>query len=90
MRNAKNKNVRQDLKVSLATSEDMAHTKMFHLTEAVNNLVSVEAEDGEAVVEAGSVHEVDLKRPIPEKLLFLATGEGCATVEVKLSFSENV
>ena len=80
------KSTHQDMKVSFATSEDMTHSKTWHL----GDLGEAKAEADEVSEDVTQLnrrtHEIALKHPVPEKLLFLATGEGCATVQVLSDF----
>ena len=91
---------RQDLKISFATSEDLGHSKTWRMKSAgtsdntKNNGRDQEQGDvdddyeNEPIV-SHSIQHVWLEHPIPDKLFFLATGEGCGTAEVcKMQISE--
>ena len=74
----------QDLKISLATSEDLGHAKTWRMKGS--GLRNQDADGPDSMEEQLLVsHDtIQLEQPLPEKLFFLATGEGCATVEVRL------
>ena len=67
-----------DLKISFATSEDLGHSRTWRMKR--NRQENVEQQD-EPIVNH-SIQHVWLEHPVPQKLFFLATGEGCGTVEV--------
>ena len=71
---------KQDLKISLATSEDLGHSQTWRMTRGRKN--KNQGDLFEPIVNH-SIQHVWLEHPVPDKLFFLATGEGCGTVEVK-------
>ena len=80
---------RQDLKISFATSEDLGHSKTWRMktTDGVSgddpNLEEQSEDDYEnEPIVSHSIQHVWLEHPIPDKLFFLATGEGCGTAQV--------
>jgi len=93
-KNLSNPGERQDLKISFATSEDLGHSKTWRMKSAgtsdntKNNGRDQEQGDvdddyeNEPIV-SHSIQHVWLEHPIPDKLFFLATGEGCGTAEVQ-------
>lgn len=68
----------QDLKISFATSEDLGHSKTWRMKKGAK--ISQEEDENEPLI--GNLQHVWLQNPMPEKLYFLATGDGCGTVEV--------
>ena len=70
---------KQDLKISLATSEDLGHSQTWRMTRGRKN--KNQGDLFEPIVNH-SIQHVWLEHPVPDKLFFLATGEGCGTVEV--------
>ena len=77
---------KQDLKISLATSEDLGHSRTWRMVRGRNNS-GKENQDLEQAIVNHSIQHVWLQHPVPDKLFFLATGEGCGTVEVRLTKS---
>ena len=73
------KQAEQDLKISLATSEDLGHSRTWRMKKNIE--VNNNVEQDEPIVNH-SIQHVWLEHPVPQKLFFLATGEGCGTVEV--------
>ena len=90
---------RQDLKISFATSEDLGHSKTWRMKTTNNdddggNPNSEEQSDdddyeNEPIV-SHSIQHVWLEHPIPDKLFFLATGEGCGTAQVCITMQINI
>ena len=84
-KSSRSKGEEQDLKISLATSENLGHSKTWRMkTSGRNNKDGEEDYENEPIV-SHSIQHVWLEQPIPDKLFFLATGEGCGTVEVGIS-----
>ena len=71
----------QDLKISLATSEDLGHSRTWRMKKNIEENNN-DVERDEPIVNH-SIQHVWLEHPVPQKLFFLATGEGCGTVEVR-------
>ena len=80
---SKTGNSEQDLKISFATSEDLGHSKTWRMKSLWDEEENAVESENEPIF-SQSLQHVWLEQPIPDKLFFLATGEGCATVEVNL------
>ena len=80
----KNEKDYSDLKISFATSEDLGHSRTWRMKR--NRQENIEQADEASYEQQSivnhSIQHVWLEHPVPQKLFFLATGEGCGTVEV--------
>ena len=75
-----------NLKISVASSDDLGHARTLRMKRK-NEKKMEEEEDNieEDLVVNEFQHKMRMESPMPDKLYFLATGEGCATVEVETS-----
>lgn len=73
---------KKDLKISLATSEDLGHSRTWRMTRGGGENKKEGNQDLFEPIVNHSIQHVWLEHPVPDKLFFLATGEGCGTVEV--------
>ena len=77
-------NLEPDLKISVASSDDLGHATTWRMKNSISehNNFSLE-EDSEVPIVNEFQHNVRMDDPLPDKLYFLATGKGCATIQLK-------
>ena len=78
-----------NLKISVASSDDLGHARTLRMKRKNEKKNKMEEDDNikgeEDLVVNEFQHKMRMESPMPDKLYFLATGEGCATVELETS-----
>ena len=76
-----------NLKISVASSDDLGHARTLRMKRKNEKKNEMEEDDNieEDLVVNEFQHKMRMESPMPDKLYFLATGEGCATVELETS-----
>ena len=76
--------LKPNLKISVASSDDLGHARTLRMKRK-NGMEEDDNIEEEDLVVNEFQHKMRMESPMPDKLYFLATGEGCATVELETS-----